>query len=238
MAPSYTYQKVRDDDIHEEVEVDGDGSTPRRVQHDAASRDFSERAWFNRPSVGSRNHPLSFCLLMMLQVFWLLPVFLLFNLGMGATTMPKMNVLTSLLCRQILEADPASMQHEPRHDVSMMPSKEGMGQNHIASAVIIGEHNPQCSIDRVESATSMLMLYGNLIAGIIGAVTAPFWGKLSDRYGRIRPLAVTSTIILASETIFVLVAKLPDSLSLNWIYLAYLLEGLRCVALKSDIPRS
>ena len=170
------------------------------------------------------------------QVFWLLPVFLLFNLGMGATTMPKMNVLTSLLCRQILNANPALMQHEPRHEGSMMPSMEDMAKNHTASTVIIGEHNPQCSIDKVESATSILMLYGNLIAGIIGAMTAPFWGKLSDSYGRIKPLALTSTIILASETIFVLIAKFPNSLHINWIYLAYMLEGLRYIETKPANP--
>lgn len=146
--------------------------------------------------------------------------------------MPKMNVLTSLLCRQILDANPALMQHEPRHDGSTMPPMGNMAKNHTTSAVIIGEHNPQCSIDKVESATSMLMLYGNLIAGIVGAITAPFWGKLSDRYGRIKPLAVTSTIILASETVFVLIAKLPNSISINWIYLAYILEGLRLVSTK------
>lgn len=104
-----------------------------------------------------------------------------------------------------------------------------MAHNGTASSVVIGEHNSQCSIDTVESATAMLTLWGNIIAGVLGAIAAPLWGKASDSYGRIRPLAAASTVMLASETIVVLIAKLPDALSLNWIYLAYLLEGLRWV---------
>ena len=140
--------------------------------------------------------------------------------------MPKMNIVTSLICRQILGDNPA-LHTAPRHEGMPMSSANGMKQNHTASAIIIGEHNPQCSIDTVESATSMLMLYGNLIAGIVGAITAPLWGKLSDRYGRVKPLAAASTIILGSETIFVLIAELPEAISLNWIYLAWILDGTR-----------
>ena len=142
--------------------------------------------------------------------------------------MPRMNIITSLLCRKILAANSPSTQHEPRHDGSSMASSmDGMAQNHTASSVIIGEHNPQCSIESVESAASMLILYGNLIAGILGAIAAPCWGKLSDRYGRVRPLAAASTIILGAETIFILVAQFPDKVALNWIYLGFLLDGLR-----------
>lgn len=107
-----------------------------------------------------------------------------------------------------------------------MQSGSGMG-NYSISAVVIGDHNPQCSIKEVESATALLNLYGNLIAGIIGALCAPVWGKLSDRYGRLKPLAAASTVVVFSELISVLIAALPDVFSLNWIYLGYLLEGLR-----------
>jgi MFS family permease len=75
----------------------------------------------------------------------------------------------------------------------------------------------------------MLTLWGNLIAGILGAIAAPFWGKMSDRYGRVKPLATASTVILISEVVVVLIAALPDMISLNWVYLAFLLEGLRLV---------
>lgn len=160
--------------------------------------------------------------------------------------MPKMNVLISLICRNLLQGMSASPQATPSGSLqhgsspSLVPraahngysmsgtSNAAMG-NYSTSAIIIGEHNPQCSIKVVESATAMLTLYGNLIAGIVGAIFAPIWGKLSDRYGRIKPLAAASTVILASEVVNLLIAVLPDAFSLNWIYLVYLLEGFRYV---------
>lgn len=161
--------------------------------------------------------------------------------------MPKMNVLISLICRNLLQGMSASSQATPTESMqyasfpSLVPraahngysmsgtSNVAMG-NYSTSAIIIGEHNPQCSIKEVESATAMLTLYGNLIAGILGAVFAPIWGKLSDRYGRIKPLAAASTVILVSEVVSLLVAVLPEAFSLNWIYLVYLLEGSRYVS--------
>ena len=101
--------------------------------------------------------------------------------------------------------------------------------NSTASVVIIGDHNPQCAIKEVESATAMLGLYGNLISGILGALAAPIWGRLSDRYGRVKPLAAASSVILVAEVIVVLIAKYPDVFSIYWVYLAYLLDGLRFV---------
>lgn len=152
--------------------------------------------------------------------------------------MPKMNVLISLICRNVISqksqsATARSMQQtRSAHEMTAgesghsMQSRAGMG-NHSVNAVVVGDHNPQCSIKEVESATALLNLYGNLIAGIIGALCAPLWGKLSDRYGRLKPLAAASTVIVLSELVSVLIAAAPDVISLNWIYLAYLLEGLR-----------
>ncbi|KAL6720627.1 hypothetical protein ACLMJK_002552 [Lecanora helva] len=212
MAPFHEYQKISDVDddidIRKEYETDGNQSRSVGKQGSLSDQGFDHKAWFRKPSV-----------------FWLLPVFLLFNVGMGATTMPKMNIVKSLLCRKILALNPASSQHQVRHDGSSMSLIDGSAKNYTSS-IIIGEHNSQCAIETVESATSMLMLYGNLIAGILGAIAAPFWGRLSDKYGRVRPLAAASTIVLGSETMFVLIASLPDIISLDWIYLAYVLEGL------------
>ncbi|KAH8728389.1 tetracycline-efflux transporter-like protein [Phaeosphaeriaceae sp. PMI808] len=148
------------------------------------------------------------------SVFWLLPAFLLFNLSMGATSMPRMNVIISLICRNILAKDvPANSQGAPTG-------------NHSASAIIIGEYNPQCSFKEVESTTAMFNLWGNLIAGVIAAIATPFWGKLSDEFGRVKPLAAATTVMLFSEALMVLVVKFPDVLSLSWVYLTFVLEGI------------
>jgi MFS family permease len=103
----------------------------------------------------------------------------------------------------------------------------GAAGNHTSPAVVIGDYNPQCAIPEVESATAMLNLWWNLIAGILAAIAAPFWGKVSDQYGRLKPLAAASTVILASEVIIVLIAT--DLLSLNWVYLTFVLERFRFV---------
>ena len=127
MAPSYKYQKVGDANSNKDLDFDNIDSRLKIEQSTFSKIDLQQTVWYKRPFV-----------------FWLLPIFLLFNLAMGA-----MNGTA----------------------------------NYAAGAVAIGDYNPQCSIDSVESATAMLQLYGNLIAGILGAIAAPIGGKLSDRYG-------------------------------------------------------
>ncbi|KAF2488790.1 tetracycline-efflux transporter-like protein [Lophium mytilinum] len=213
MPTPYTYQRVADGDEADSGEANGHGSlefTPSTAERTYSSPPLTQKHWLRRPSV-----------------FWLLPTFLLLSIAMGATSMPRMNVLISLICRNIVtENTPAShdpMQGARRHadmDVGGAPS------NQTSSAVIVGDYNPQCSVPEVESAAAMLNLWGNLIAGVLGAITLPFWGKLSDHYGRVKPLAASGTLILVSEVVMVLLATLPDSLSLNWVYLTFVLEGL------------
>ncbi|RDW63340.1 hypothetical protein BP6252_10885 [Coleophoma cylindrospora] len=92
--------------------------------------------------------------------------------------------------------------------------------------IVIGEHNDQCSIAEVETATAILSLWGNLITGVLGAIMIPVWGRLSDRYGRVKALAAASTMTLVSQVIDILIAVLPDVFHINWIYLGFLFEGL------------
>lgn len=215
MPPSYKYQKVSDGKSNEDLDFVNIDSRLLIEQSIYTKVDLQQKVWFKRPSV-----------------FWLLPVFLLFNLAMGATAMPRTNLLISLICRKILSAHANSgdaMQHTRRHGAGTMAQAMDGTANHTAGAVVIGDYNPQCAIDSVESATAMLQLYGNLIAGILGAIAAPIGGKLSDRYGRIRLLAAASTVMLASEILMVMIAKLPDTFSVNWIYTTFFLEGLRFV---------
>ncbi|KAL8736599.1 MAG: hypothetical protein Q9181_002322 [Wetmoreana brouardii] len=202
---SYNYQKLDVADPQEETVLGYVDST-----FDANKSKYGS-VWYRRPSV-----------------FWLLPVFVAFNLAMGMTVMPTTNVIISMLCRQLLGgSEDTSMRYVPRHMGGSSSSSIGdMPLNGTASSVIIGEHNAQCSNDNVESATAMLTLWGNLIASILGAITAPLWGKISDKYGRIKPLAAASTVLFGSNVVVVLIAKLPDALSIHWIYFAYLLEGL------------
>ena len=145
--------------------------------------------------------------------------------------MPRVNVITSLICRDLDSKNQTSAaRHSPRHEMlSHSSTMDEMKQANSSSPIIIGEFNAQCATDQVESATAMFTLYGNLIAGTIGALAAPLWGTLSDQFGRIKPLAAASTVLWVSELVMVLVAKFPDVLPVNWLFLSYILEGLRCV---------
>lgn len=215
MAPSYKYQKVSDTNIDEDLDFDNIDSRLKIEQSSYNKNDLQQTVWYKRPSV-----------------FWLLPVFLLFNLAMGATTMPRTNIVISLICRKVLSAHADSgdaMQRTRRHEAGTMAQAMNGTAKYTASAVVIGDYNPQCSIESVESATAMLQLYGNLIAGLLGAIAAPIGGKLSDRYRRIRPLAAASSVTLVSEIMMIIIAKLPDTFSVNWIYITFFLEGLRFV---------
>ena len=220
MAPFHKYQKVSDADSNEDLDFADIDSDLKVEQSPYTKVDLQQTVWFKRPSV-----------------FWLLPIFLLFNLAMGATMMPRVNIVVSLVCWKILSAHADSGnagRHTLRHDASTMAQAMNSTANYTAGAVVIGDYNPQCSIDSVESATAMLQLYGNLIAGILGAIAAPIGGKLSDRYGRIKPLAATSTVTLLSEIMMIIIAKLPDTFSIKWIYITFFLEGLRSVDWKHD----
>lgn len=112
---------------------------------------------------------------------------------------------------------------------SRVMSGGSINANTSTADIIIGEHNDQCSIKEVESATAMLSLWGNVIAGILGAIMTPVWGRLSDRYGRVKALGAATAIMLLSQGIEVLMAVLPDFFTLKWIYASFIFEGLRQV---------
>ncbi|KAL9631262.1 MAG: hypothetical protein Q9164_005992 [Protoblastenia rupestris] len=92
--------------------------------------------------------------------------------------------------------------------------------------VIEGEENPQCRIPEVQSLVSKFTLYGSLISGILSAIVSPKLGAMSDRYGRTRLMGFTTLGMLVSEAVFIMVATYPDMLSVNWILVGYIFDGL------------
>ena len=92
--------------------------------------------------------------------------------------------------------------------------------------VIQGNENPQCRIPEVQSLVSKFTLYGSLLAGISSAIVSPKLGALSDCYGRTSMIVFSSSAMVLSEVVFIIVASNPDSLSVNWVLLGYLIEGL------------
>ena len=92
--------------------------------------------------------------------------------------------------------------------------------------VILGDVDPQCRIPEVQSLVSKFTLYCNLLSGLLSAIVSPKMGALSDRYGRKWMLSITVMGTLLCEIVIVVVARFPDTFSVNWILLGYILDGL------------
>ncbi len=141
-------------------------------------------------------------------MFWLLPGYFLFTIAFGGTLVPRINLIVSLVCEEYFSERSV---HVPSLD--MMP-------------VILGGENPQCRIPEVQSLVSKFTLYCNLASGLLSAIVSPKLGALSDRYGRKWMLSVTILGTILCEAVIIVVAKYPDTFSVNWILLGYTFDGL------------
>ncbi len=138
----------------------------------------------------------------------MIPPFFLTTLAFGAMAVPKINLILTLLCKQYF------------FDRSMIdPEFQFM-------PVVLGSDNPQCQIPEVQSLVSTFTLYGNLIAGLLSAVTSPKLGALSDRYGRKPMMSCMIVGLLFSEVITILTAKYPNTFAVQWLLLGFFFDGL------------
>jgi MFS family permease len=96
-----------------------------------------------------------------------------------------------------------------------------------ATGIVIGGYNAQCATDTVGSATALMNSYRDVLVGILGALMGYLLGRLSDRYGRVRVIAINGCGLLASELVMVAVALLHDTLSVKWLFASFVLDGLR-----------
>ncbi|RMZ83700.1 hypothetical protein DV738_g1091, partial [Chaetothyriales sp. CBS 135597] len=142
------------------------------------------------------------------SIFLLLPSFFPFCLAFGGVIVPKQYLVLERICRDYLSdralQDPG-FQFTP---------------------VVPGGNNPQCRIPEVQSLVANFGLYQQLLAGLFAAVTAPHLGALSDRIGRKKVLVAASFGSVAMEVITILVGQFPESVSVWWILLGALLDGI------------
>jgi MFS family permease len=143
-----------------------------------------------------------------MQLYWLLPPFLLFSLAFGGLLVPKLNLVLSLVCREYL------------FDRSVSDP------NFIFAPVVLDSDNPQCRIPEVQALVSKFTLYIMIIGGSLSAVMAPKLGALSDRYGRKRLIVVTSFGMFLTEIITILAAKYPDTVHYKWLLVGAIFDGL------------
>jgi MFS family permease len=133
-----------------------------------------------------------------------LPFFLFFTTAYGGIFVPKLNLITDLIC--------------DGYYASLAPGS-------------VGPMDPEDQFDRcrneeIIARTTLFTLYGSLISGVLSIISSPKLGALSDRYGRKKLLVFTTSGVLLGEILTILVAKYPDTVDVNWILLGYAFDGL------------
>jgi MFS family permease len=142
------------------------------------------------------------------SIYILLPGFFPFCLAFGGIIVPKQYLVLDLICRDYL-SDRA--QQDP--SFHFMP-------------VIFGAQNPQCRDANVQALVAKFNLYQNLLSGVFAAIVAPQLGALSDRIGR-KPLMIFGSLGgFVMEIITIIVGTHPDTVSVYWILVGSLVDGL------------
>lgn len=89
-----------------------------------------------------------------------------------------------------------------------------------------GDENPQCRDPHVQALVARFNLYINLISGVFSAIVSPQLGALSDRIGRKKVLVCASFGALFSEIITIIIGSNPGKVSIYWLLLGALIDGL------------
>ena len=135
-------------------------------------------------------------------------MFLLSALAFGGSIVPRINLILGLICEEYFS-----------EQMAVNPNLQRV-------RVVLGTDNPQCQTPEVQSRVARFTLYGNLIVGILSAVTTSKIGSLSDKYGRTRLLAFSMVGSLLGEVIFILAATFPMEIPVQWLFLGYVFDGL------------
>ncbi|OWP02497.1 hypothetical protein B2J93_2705 [Marssonina coronariae] len=142
------------------------------------------------------------------SMYWLLPPFFFYALAAGGILVPKLNMILSLVCREYFI------------------EKSSANPHHVFTPVLLGSDNPQCRIPEVQALATKFTLYMTIITGTLSAVMSPKLGALSDRYGRLNFLTITSLGAFIGEIITILAGRYPETFSYQWILVGSVFDGL------------
>ncbi|KAL1984703.1 hypothetical protein VTN96DRAFT_8736 [Rasamsonia emersonii] len=143
------------------------------------------------------------------SIWWLILPLLPFTLAFGGLTVPKLNLILNLICRDYF---------------SDLASKDPQQFTHLP--VIFGDNNDQCRIPEVQSRVMRFNLYYTLVSGLLSAVMSPRLGDLSDRYGRTPLLALSTLGVLVGEMFTIIVATRPETASVKLLLVGAAVDGL------------
>lgn len=78
----------------------------------------------------------------------------------------------------------------------------------------------------MQSLVANFNLKANLLSGVFSAIISPHLGSLSDRIGRKKIIVCASFGAFSAEIITIIVGRNPGTVSVNWILLGALFDGL------------
>jgi len=92
--------------------------------------------------------------------------------------------------------------------------------------VVFGGENQQCRNPHVQARVARFNLYQNLLSGVFSAMVAPYFGALSDRYGRKKIIVCASFGAFSMEILTIIVGTNPGKVSVYWLLVGALIDGL------------
>jgi len=128
---------------------------------------------------------------------------------------PKLNLILSLVCREYLVESTGSA------------SQQSLTSGTFRKPSLMDLDNAQCrKIDEVQALATKFMTVLTITAGALSAIMAPKLGALSDRFGRLRLLIITSFGGFLGEIITILAGTYPDSVHYRWMIVGAVFDGL------------
>ena len=136
---------------------------------------------------------------------WVVCVFTIYEFIFGVLVVPELNTTFALICHQ---------RYSPSQTHAHRPRDLSTGLE-------------QCFANtHAQADLSRFLIYSQVTAGLLGAVSTPILGSLSDRVGRKPILACTVIGPLLYEILMVIVLQYPDSIDMRWLLVGYAMEGL------------
>lgn len=171
-------------------------------------------------------------------MIYLLIFFLMNSLAFGITVVPRINIFTGLVCREVL---PLTWKPSPDNSPAAAASSPGNSTMAAATAasgpppVVVGGFNPQCATDAVSSTTAWVASIGGAIGGTLSMISGTWLSVLSDRIGRVKVVMYCAVVMLAAEAMLIALARAAangESLApfgYRWLWLIWVVDGLRLV---------
>ncbi|KAK9469678.1 major facilitator superfamily domain-containing protein [Lipomyces arxii] len=140
--------------------------------------------------------------------------FIFFTIAYGGSTTVKLNVILSLVCRQYF----ANQENLGDSSMTAWDSKETLH-------TFAGDIDERCQIAEVHAIASNVTLWVGLVAGVLGALSSPFLGSLSDRIGR-RPIFMIALMgPFLGDLMFLIAGKWDNPMGFYLLYVSAILDG-------------